>query len=62
MDDMRDVISSADIVYTATSAADYLVEKESLEANGLAGGKPICWILFKKISGMHTVQYERREK
>jgi glutamyl-tRNA reductase len=44
MDDMWDVISRADIVYTATSSVDYLVEKASLEANGLAGGKPLMLV------------------
>jgi glutamyl-tRNA reductase len=41
---MWDVISRDDIVYTATSAVDYLVEKASLEANSLAGGKPLMLV------------------
>jgi glutamyl-tRNA reductase len=44
MDDLWDVISRSDIVYTATSAVDYIVEKSSLEANGLAGGKPLMLV------------------
>eukprot|EP00546_Thalassionema_frauenfeldii_P016374 CAMPEP_0178897450 /NCGR_PEP_ID=MMETSP0786-20121207/1755_1 /TAXON_ID=186022 /ORGANISM="Thalassionema frauenfeldii, Strain CCMP 1798" /LENGTH=516 /DNA_ID=CAMNT_0020568005 /DNA_START=194 /DNA_END=1744 /DNA_ORIENTATION=- len=44
MDDLWDVVANADIVYTATSAVDYLVDKGLLEENGLAGGKPLMLV------------------
>ena len=44
MDDLWDVIAKSDIVYTATSAVDYIVDKKRLEENGLAGGKPLMLV------------------
>eukprot|EP00543_Licmophora_paradoxa_P003351 CAMPEP_0202445120 /NCGR_PEP_ID=MMETSP1360-20130828/4002_1 /ASSEMBLY_ACC=CAM_ASM_000848 /TAXON_ID=515479 /ORGANISM="Licmophora paradoxa, Strain CCMP2313" /LENGTH=465 /DNA_ID=CAMNT_0049061285 /DNA_START=208 /DNA_END=1605 /DNA_ORIENTATION=- len=44
MDDLWDVIGRSDIVYTATSSVDYIVDKNSLEENGLAGGKPLMLV------------------
>lgn len=41
MDDIWDVISNSDIVFTATSSVDYIIDEEKLETNGLAGGKPL---------------------
>jgi glutamyl-tRNA reductase len=41
MDDLWDVVAKSDIVYTATSATDYIIDKSLLEENGLAGGKPL---------------------
>mmetsp|Transcript_20597 Transcript_20597/g.23501 ORF Transcript_20597/g.23501 Transcript_20597/m.23501 type:complete len:523 (+) Transcript_20597:249-1817(+) len=44
MDDLWDVVAEADIVYTATSATDYLIDKKGLEQNDLAGGKPLMLV------------------
>jgi glutamyl-tRNA reductase len=44
MEDLWDVIAKSDIVYTATSAVDYIVDKNRLEENGLAGGKPLMLV------------------
>jgi len=44
MDDMWDVVAKSDIVYTATSAVDYIIDKAMLEENGLAGGKPLMLV------------------
>jgi glutamyl-tRNA reductase len=35
MDDLWDVIGRSDIVYTATSSVDYVIDSQKLEANGL---------------------------
>jgi glutamyl-tRNA reductase len=44
MDDLWDVVAKSDIVYTATSATDYIVDKNRLEENGLGGGKPLMLV------------------
>ena len=44
MDDLWDVVAKSDIVYTATSAVDYIIDKNRLEENGLAGGKPLMLV------------------
>jgi len=44
MDDLWDVISDSDIIFTATSAVDYIIDEEKLETNGLAGGKPLMLV------------------
>ena len=44
MDDLWDVVGKSDIVYTATSSVDYIFDRESLEANGLAGGRPLMLV------------------
>lgn len=44
MDDLWDVIGRSDIVYTATSCEDYLIDEMLLEENGLAGGKPLMLV------------------
>jgi glutamyl-tRNA reductase len=44
MDDLWDVVAKSDIVYTATSAVDYIIDKTILEENGLAGGKPLMLV------------------
>jgi glutamyl-tRNA reductase len=33
-----------DIVYTATSCEDYVIDEEKLEVNGLAGGRPLMLV------------------
>merc|ERR1712087_853721 len=44
MDDLWDVVGRSDIVYTATSATGYIVDKALLEDNGLAGGRPLMLV------------------
>jgi glutamyl-tRNA reductase len=44
MDDLWDVVGRSDIVYTATSCEDYVIDEEKLEVNGLAGGKPLMLV------------------
>lgn len=42
MDDLWDVIGRSDIVYTATSSVDYVIDAPKLETNGLANvGRPL---------------------
>jgi glutamyl-tRNA reductase len=41
MDDLWDVVGRSDIIYTATSAVDYVIDEQKLEENGLMGGRPI---------------------
>lgn len=44
MDDLWDVVGRSDIVYTATSCVDYVIDESLLEANGLAGGRPLMLV------------------
>ena len=44
MDDLWDVIGKSDIVYTATSATDYVIDRSKLETNGLASGRPLMLV------------------
>lgn len=44
MDDLWDVVGRSDIVYTATSCEDYVIDEKLLEVNGLAGGKPLMLV------------------
>ena len=44
MDDLWDVIGRSDIIYTATSSVDYVIDEQKLEENGLAGGRPIMLV------------------
>jgi glutamyl-tRNA reductase len=44
MDDLWDVVGRSDIVYTATSSVDYVIDEEKLETNGLAGGRPLMLV------------------
>jgi len=44
MDDLWDVVGKSDIVYTATSSVDYVIDKKLLEENGLAGGRPLMLV------------------
>ena len=44
MDDLWDVVSRSDIVYTASSSVDYLIDEQKLEENGLAGGRPLMLV------------------
>lgn len=41
MDDLWDVVGRSDIVYTATSSADYVIDKQKMEENDLANGRPM---------------------
>jgi len=44
MDDLWDVVGRSDIVYTATSSTDYVIDELLLEENGLAGGRPLMLV------------------
>lgn len=44
MDDLWDVVGRSDIVYTATSSVDYVIDKSLLEENGMAGGRPMMLV------------------
>jgi len=44
MDDLWDVVGRSDIVYTATSSEDYVIDEQRLEENGLAGGRPLMLV------------------
>jgi glutamyl-tRNA reductase len=44
MDDLWDVIGRSDIVYTATSSVDYVIDEQKLEANGLASGRSLMLV------------------
>lgn len=44
MDDLWDVVGRSDIVYTATSAVDYVIDEKKLQENGLASGRPIMLV------------------
>jgi glutamyl-tRNA reductase len=44
MDDLWDVVARSDIVYTATSSVDYVVDEALLKENGLAGGNPLMLV------------------
>jgi len=44
MDDLWDVVGRSDIVYTATSVPDVIIDETSLEENGLAGGRPMMLV------------------
>eukprot|EP00541_Cyclophora_tenuis_P003130 CAMPEP_0116557692 /NCGR_PEP_ID=MMETSP0397-20121206/9383_1 /TAXON_ID=216820 /ORGANISM="Cyclophora tenuis, Strain ECT3854" /LENGTH=492 /DNA_ID=CAMNT_0004083181 /DNA_START=64 /DNA_END=1542 /DNA_ORIENTATION=+ len=44
MDDLWDVVGRSDIVYTATSSVDYVIDKGLIEENGLANGKPLMLV------------------
>jgi glutamyl-tRNA reductase len=44
MDELWDVVGRSDIVYTATSAVDYVIDEQKLEENGLAGGRPLMLV------------------
>jgi hypothetical protein len=44
MEDLWDVVGRSDIVYTATSAVDYVIDEQKLEANGLVGGHPLMLV------------------
>jgi glutamyl-tRNA reductase len=39
MDDLWDIIGRSDIIYTATSSVDYVIDEQKLEANGLVHGR-----------------------
>jgi len=43
-DGLWDVVGRSDIVYTATSSADYIIDKSKLEENGLDGGRPLMLV------------------
>jgi glutamyl-tRNA reductase len=44
MDDLWDVVARSDIVYTASSAVDYIFDQQKMEANGLASGRPLMLV------------------
>ena len=44
MDDIWDVVGRSDIVYTATSCEDYVIDEQKLEENGLASGRPMMLV------------------
>lgn len=44
MDDLWDVIGRSDIVYTATSADDYVITEALLDENALASGRPLMLV------------------
>eukprot|EP00568_Trieres_chinensis_P012834 CAMPEP_0183293540 /NCGR_PEP_ID=MMETSP0160_2-20130417/2184_1 /TAXON_ID=2839 ORGANISM="Odontella Sinensis, Strain Grunow 1884" /NCGR_SAMPLE_ID=MMETSP0160_2 /ASSEMBLY_ACC=CAM_ASM_000250 /LENGTH=533 /DNA_ID=CAMNT_0025454671 /DNA_START=133 /DNA_END=1734 /DNA_ORIENTATION=+ len=44
MDDLWDVVGRSDIVFTATSCEDYVIDERLLEENGLAGGRPLMLV------------------
>ena len=44
MDDLWDVVGRSDIVYTATSAVDYVLDERRLQENGLGGGRPLMLV------------------
>jgi len=44
MDDLWDVVGQSDIVYTATSCENYIIDERLLEENGLAGGRPLMLV------------------
>lgn len=44
MDDLWDVVGRSDIVYTATSCADYVIDEQKMEENGLASGRPMMLV------------------
>lgn len=44
MDDLWNVVARSDIIYTATSSVDYVIDEQKLEQNGLAGGRPFMLV------------------
>lgn len=44
MDDLWDVVGRSDIVYTATSCTDYVIDEQKMEENGLASGRPMMLV------------------
>jgi glutamyl-tRNA reductase len=44
MDDLWDVVGRSDIVYTATSSVDYVIDEQKMEENGLASGRPMMLV------------------
>jgi len=44
MDDLWDVVGRSDIVFTATSCADYVIDQALMNENGLAGGRPLMLV------------------
>ena len=44
MDDLWDVVGRSDIIYTATSCVDYVIDEQKMEENGLASGRPIMLV------------------
>jgi len=43
-DGLWDVVQKSDIVYTATSSPDYVIDKASLEEHGLDSGRPLMLV------------------
>lgn len=44
VDQLWDVVGKSDIVYTATSSTDYVIDENLLEQNGQTGGRPLMLV------------------
>mmetsp|Transcript_20187 Transcript_20187/g.29697 ORF Transcript_20187/g.29697 Transcript_20187/m.29697 type:complete len:520 (+) Transcript_20187:261-1820(+) len=44
MDDLWDVVGRSDIVYTAASSDNYVIDANLMKQNGLAGGRPLMLV------------------
>jgi len=44
MDDLWDVVGRSDIVYTATSCVDYVIDEQKMQENGVASGRPMMLV------------------
>lgn len=44
MDDLWDVVARSDIIYTATSAVDYVIDEQKMQENGVASGRPMMLV------------------
>eukprot|EP01082_Thalassiosira_pseudonana_P013058 g11577.t1 g11577 contig6:141837-143790(+) len=44
VDQLWDVVGRSDIVYTATSSTDYVIDENLLEQNGQTGGRPLMLV------------------
>ena len=44
MDDLWDVVARSDIIYTATSAVDYVLDEQKMQENGVASGRPMMLV------------------
>lgn len=44
MDDLWDVVGRSDIVYTATSCVDYVIDEQKMKENGLVSGRPMMLV------------------
>jgi glutamyl-tRNA reductase len=44
MEDLWDVVAKSDIVYTATSSVDYVIDAQKLAANGISTGNKLMLV------------------